>query len=307
MTNFQLSERNVRDKQIGDKIEGMVFAEVKAVKERHPEVLEDEARWQGAEAGTSEARGSNRITDPLDRQHEVDLSPPQGNLLGEPVGDNFRDVPIITNMIGESKVPSPGDYALVAFTENFNDREPLVIGWRHNTEQYPPVARRGTYRYQRDDGEGEVMLEIYKDKERDKQDGIPEYAIFGTRDPEEQDTPPSPADNFVGLLEKGSPGFEGRPLSDPEDEGQYKFVVDGENGVRIEADFDNDPDNGGGEIRLEDPSGSFIKMGGDGTIEINASGGVTINSSTVVTEDGQVNDTAPGTGGEITDPGSGGG
>lgn len=273
MTNFEWSERNLRGKQIENKIEGMVFAEVKAVKERHPEVLKDETRWTQEDAGTMKATGHDKITDHLDRQHEVDLSPPQMKFqTEEPIGDTFRDVPIIANMMGESKVPSVGDYALVAFTDGFNDREPIVIGWRHNTEHFPPVARRGTYRYQREDGLGEIMLEIYKDKERVEQDGIPEYAIFGTRDPEEQGVPPSPADNFIGLLEKGSPGEDGRPLADPEDEGVYKFVVEGENGVSIEADLDPDADNGGGEIRLEDPSGSFIEMDGEGDVIIHAEG-----------------------------------
>ena len=337
MTNFEWSERNLRDKQIEEKIEGMTFAEVKAVKERHPEVLEDEARWEQEDAGTMEATGYDKITDHLDRQHEVDLSPPQMKTLasaigdgdsGGPIGDTLRDVPVIANMIGESKVPSEGDYALVAFTENFNDREPIVIGWRHNTEQWPPVARRGTYRYQRGDGEADIMLEIYKDKERDKQDGIPEYGIFGTRDPEEQDTPPSPADNFIGLLEKGSPRLEERPVDPAVYDEEYYVVVEGEDGPRIEVDFDATNEerrvliegNGapmghkfemdyedGGSIRIDHDEGSYIEMRDDGSIEINAPAGVTVNSSTVVTEDGQVNDTSSGTGGDITSPGSGGG
>ena len=237
MANFFANdERQHREKQIENALEQPQLARVTAVKERHPEA---EDRWEQGDGAKSDV-----VNDHLNRQFEVDLSAPHLATVDartgtKTIGERLRDVPVLAGADGEARVPEPGrDLALVVFMEGQEKRTPVVIGFHYHKDYFPPVARRGTWRMQK----GEVCFEAYEDRDRPEQDDIPEYAIIGLRDNDEQDTPPDPADAYIGVIQKGSPN-------------------------NVEDGY---------EIRLQDSAGSYIELDGEGDINIHAEGEVNI-------------------------------
>ena len=181
MANFFTNdERQHREKQIENALEQPQLARVTAVKERHPEA---EERWDQGDGAKS-----NVVNDHLNRQFEVDLSAPHLATVDartgtKTVGERLRDVPVLAGANGEARVPEPGrDLALVVFMEGQEKRTPVVIGFHYHKDNFPPVARRGTWRMQK----GNMCFEAYEELDRPEQEELPEYARMAVQDNDEQ-------------------------------------------------------------------------------------------------------------------------
>ena len=270
MANFFANdERQHREKQIKNALEQPQLARVTAVKERHPEA---EDRWEQGDGAKSDV-----VNDHLNRQFEVDLSAPHLATVDartgtKTIGERLRDVPVLAGADGEARVPEPGrDLALVVFMEGHEKRTPVVIGFHYHKDNFPPVARRGTWRMQK----GNMCFEAYEELDRPEQEDLPEYARMAVQSNDEQVEEP-PVE--VAIKEKEA------------NSGEYVVRITGDNTPKFEIDFET------GDIHLNSPNGEIIMEASS----VKAGD----PPEPVVNKAGRMNDTFLGFGGDVSSAGT---